>query len=334
MNLPTIDQLELSEKRVILRGDLDVDVESDHVVSAKRIEVLLLTINKLLEKNVSKITIIGHRGRPEGEVKEEFSLRPLANWFSEKLSQEVGFAESFESIPDNKIVLFENLRFLKGEEENSEGFVEQLAQLGEVYVNDAFGVSHREHASIIGLPKKMSKAAGLHLVEEVDQLSKVVDNPARPFVFLLDGVKQDKLSYLDKFIEISDMVLVGGRLPEYLDENYKHDKVIVAKLIQDKEDITLHSVEAFEKEISKAKTILLSGPVGKFEEEGHRLGTQKVFEAIANSSAYRVAGGGDTEAAIKLFELEDNFDWISTGGGAMLEFIAKGTLPGLQALLD
>jgi phosphoglycerate kinase len=209
-----------------------------------------------------------------------------------------------------------------------------LASLGDAYVNDAFGTSHREHASFISLPSRMPRAAGEHLRKEVEQLSRVLENPERPLVALLSGVKEDKLTYLERFVEISDLVLVGGRLPVFMDEDYKHDKVFVSRLLQDKEDITLHSVEKMEEEVAKAKTILVSGPMGKFEEEGHRLGTKRVFEAIANSEAYKVAGGGDTEAAITLLGLEDKFDWISTGGGAMLEFIAKGTLPGLQALLD
>lgn len=346
MNLPTVDSLEIEGKRVIVRADLDVGINQSKVENSKRLEVLLPTIQKLLEKNPSQVEIIGHRGRParnassiadaggpEGEVKEEFSLRPLGGWFAEKLSQEVGFVENFDNErPGNKVLLMENLRFWKGEEENSEEFVNQLNSLGDVYVNEAFGSSHREHASIVGLPKRMPHAAGEHFAKEVEQLTKLTEDPSRPLVSFLNGVKEDKLSYLDKFIELSDFVFVGGRLPLYMDEDYKHDKVFVSHLIQDKEDITLHSVEKMEQEAAKAKTILLSGPVGKFEEEGHRLGTKRVFEAIANSEAYKIAGGGDTEAAISLFGLTDKFDWISTGGGAMLDFIANGTLPGIEAL--
>lgn len=329
MNLPTIDNSEIEEKRVVIRGDLDVNVED----GGKRLEELLPTLQKLLDKNVSQIVIIGHKGRPEGEPKEEFSLKPFVAWFSEKLEQEIGFKSNFESEqPENKIVLFENLRFWKGEEENSEEFTSKLASLGEVYVNEAFGSSHREHASIVGLPSKIPHAVGLHFAKEIEQLSKLLEDPSRPFISLLSGVKEDKLNYLDKLIEISDKVLVSGRLPVYLGDDYKHDKVISARLIQDKEDITLHSVEAFEKEISSAKTILVSGPMGHFEEEGHRQGTQRVFEAIASAEAYKVAGGGDTEAAISLLGLEDKFDWVSTGGGAMLDFISTGTLPGIEAL--
>ncbi len=334
MNLTTIDNLEIEGKRVIVRADLDINPEKlKNGESSKRLEVLLPTLHKLLEKNASKVIIIGHRGRPAGEIKEEYSLNPLVSWLSEKLEQEVGFVDSFDSqVPDNRTVLFENLRFWKGEEENNDEFIKQLANLGDLYVNEAFGNSHRAHASMVGLPKILPHAAGDHFVKEVEQLSKLLENPERPLYSLLNGVKEDKLGYLDKFIEISDYVFIGGRLPVYLDEDYKHEKVFVSRLLQDKEDITLHSVEKMEEEVAKAKTILLSGPVGKFEEEGHRLGTKRVFEAIANSDAYKIAGGGDTEDAISLLGLEGKFDWISTGGGAMLEFIAKGTLPAIIAL--
>ena len=329
MNLPTIDQLDVEGKRVLVRGDLDVDLETN----TKRLEVLLPTINTLLEKHVSKIIIIGHRGRPTDENRDDLSTKHLVNWFSEKLEQEVGFMENFESeMPEAKVVLFENIRFWNGEEENNEEFLNQLVSLGEAYVNEAFGSSHREHASIVGLPKKMSHAAGLRFAEEVSQLSKLLDNPKRPFISLLSGAKEDKLSYLPSLIEKSDLVLVGGRLPDILGDEYAHPKVYVSRLLPDKEDITLHSVERYEEEAAKAGTILVGGPVGKFEEEGHLLGTNRVFEAIAQSDAFKVAGGGDTEAAIAKLGLEEKFDWISTGGGAMLDLISTGTLPGIVAL--
>ena len=133
--------------------------------------------------------------------------------------------------------------------------------------------------------------------------------------------------------------MIGGRLPEYLGDNtesvraHQNDDVVVANLTQDKEDITLNSIEVFEEEVKKAGTIVVSGPMGKFEEEGHMQGTQRVFEAIAGSRAFKVAGGGDSQEAIEQLNLSDKFDWISVGGGSMLEFLANGTLPGIEALL-
>ena len=151
-------------------------------------------------------------------------------------------------------------------------------------------------------------------------------------VVTLSGLKEDKLEFLDRFKEKADKVLIAGRLGEYLGEDYSDPKVVIARLIQDKEDITLNSIEKFEDEISSAKTILVSGPMGKFEDEGHSQGTERVFKKIAESNAFKVAGGGDTEHALEMFEVKDKFNWVSTGGGAMLEFLANGTLPGIEAI--
>ena len=139
---------------------------------------------------------------------------------------------------------------------------------------------------------------------------------------------------MEDFKKIADKILVGGRLPDYLPEDFDDKKIIVAKLIMDKEDITIHSIEKFEDEISKAGTIVVAGPMGKSEEEGHLTGTNRVFKAIANSEAYKLAGGGETEGIISTLGLTNKFDWISIGGGASLEFLAKGTLPGIEALLN
>ncbi len=159
-------------------------------------------------------------------------------------------------------------------------------------------------------------------------------------MILISGCKEDKLCYIEPFEKIADKVLVGGRLPDYLgDEKLisvrsrgESDKLIVGNLIMDKEDITLHTIERFIEEVEKAKTIVVSGPLGKFEDEGHRQGTEGVFKAISESGAYKIAGGGDTEKALNLLGLQDRFDWVSVGGGAMLEFLSKRTLPGLEAL--
>jgi phosphoglycerate kinase len=179
------------------------------------------------------------------------------------------------------------------------------------------------------------------LEKEVENLSKVLDPSAgsghgKPVVFLISGVKEDKLSSVEPLKKIADKILIAGRLPDYLgdDSPLRNDpQILVADLIADKEDITLNSVDRFKKEIAKAGTIVVAGPMGKYEDEGHRQGTAAVFEAVSNSPAFKIAGGGDSVAAINLLKLATKFDWISVGGGAMLEFLVKGTLPGIEALL-
>lgn len=344
--LPSIDSIDVSGKTVFVRVSLDVPLDNGHITDTTRLEASLATIQKLKERDAKRIIVAGHMGRPNGEFDPSLSTKNVIEWYKQALQEDVYFIpfnnkESLHSYPilikhePHRVFLLENLRFWEGEEENSEEFVDALDSLAEVYINDCFDTSHREHASIVGLPKTMPSAFGVNFIEEYNHLSRVIDDPTRPVVAILSGVKEDKLEYLDSFYELADKVLIAGRLPEYLGEEYSHPKAVMAHLIQDKEDITLHSVEHFETELRKAKTIIVSGPMGKFEEEGHRQGTQRVFEAVAaNEIAFKLAGGGNTNEAIEMLGIRDKFDWISTAGGAMLEFLANKTLPGIEATIS
>lgn len=317
MLLPKITDLDVSGKKVLLRLDLDTNPDPNDL----RIKASEDTLNYLKDKG-AEIIILAHKGRPNGEVDESLSLKP------------------FQPIFDKwRAKVEENLRFNPGEEANDTEFAKKLAQLGDCYVNEAFASSHREHASIVGLPKLLPHAVGFRFQKEVDNLSKVFDNPKRPLIFLISGLKEDKLQYVKAFENLADKILVGGRLPDFLGDKalesvrLQKGKVIIGNLIMDKEDVTLNTIEIFSKEIKDGGTIVVSGPLGKFEEEGHRTGTEKVFEAVvANKDSFKVAGGGDTERAIALSGVE-GFDWISVGGGAMLEFLSKKTLPGIEVVI-
>jgi phosphoglycerate kinase len=347
MNLPTIDTISAKGKKVIVRADLDVDIENNEVVNTKRLDILVPTLKSLMEQGAEKILLIGHRGRPQ-KRDENLNTKPLVNFFKDKVTQDVGFldyyppeqlvlfAEEYNKI-QAKLVVLENLRFWKEEEENSDLLATQLSPLGEVYVNEAFAASHREHASIVSLPKKIKEkggqlCVGLRFFEEIENLSKVTINPKRPVVVLLSGIKQDKLSYIEGLKRLADQILIGGRLPEFIGDDFWDTKVFVSRLNPDKEDLTIHSIEEFEKAVTEAGTIVVSGPMGKFEDEGHRLGTERVFKAISKSKAFKLAGGGDTEYAIETLNLEQAFDWISIGGGAMLEYLSTGTLPAIEVM--
>ena len=324
MKLPKLEDLDVSGKRVLVRVDLDYKQED---IGNKRQVALLPTLEYLADKT-SKVILIGHRGRPGGKVDESLSLKSEGERLEVFLKTKWGE----ERVAKLNMFIMENLRFNPGEEVNDEHYTGHLAEEGDAYVNEAFGTSHRKHASIVGLPKLLPHAAGLHFVKEVENLSRVLEKPKRPFIAIISGAKEDKLIYLDDLKKLVDKILIAGRLSEYVSN--KVSRVLVADLKPDRQDITETSIEAFEKEIAKAGTIVLSGPVGKFEDEGARLGTERVLKAVAESSAFKVAGGGDTQRAISMFGLEDKFDWISVGGGSMLEFLAKGTLPGIQALLN
>jgi phosphoglycerate kinase len=317
MNLPKPTKLNVAGKRVLLRLDLDTKPDENDL----RIKAAKETLDYLYSQK-AKIIIIAHKGRPNGKIDESLSLKPFEPLFSYWEAE-----------------IKENLRFNPGEEANDEAYAHEIASWGDVYINEAFASSHRDHASIVGVPKFLPHAAGYHFLSEVENLSKVFE-PSRPLVFVISGVKEDKLPYVKEFEKFADKVLVGGRLPDYMgDEKLvsvrsrgEGEKVIVGNLIMDKEDITIHTIERFEKELEKTGMVVLSGPLGKYEDEGHRQGTERVFKAVAESGAFKIAGGGDTEVALGLLGLDEKFDWISVGGGAMLEFLAKRTLPGIKAL--
>ncbi|KKQ55708.1 MAG: phosphoglycerate kinase [Candidatus Woesebacteria bacterium GW2011_GWB1_38_5] len=335
IKLPKLVELDISGKAVLLRLDLDVDEDYSRIEAAKE------TFD-VLKSNNCRIIAIGHYGRPDGKVDEKYSLRRLAPVIEKISGMQTEFCEetvgekairAVENLKQGCILLLENLRFNSGEEKNDPEFVRDLASLGEFYVNESFAVSHRSHASFIGLPSVLPHAAGMRLVKEVEVLSGILENPRRPVVAVISGVKKDKMDRIASILDKVDKVLVAGRLPIYYgDDNPDPEKIIMAKLVPDTEDITLHSIDKFKEEIAKANTIILAGVPGKYEDEGHRQGTMEVFNAIARSSAFKVAGGGDAEAAITLLGLNDKFDWISVGGGAALEFLANGTLPGIEAL--
>jgi len=318
MNLPKISELNVSGKRILVRMDLDIP-EGDY----SRLEAEVETLDFLKSKN-AQIIVIGHRGRPDGKVDESLSTKSLQPFF-DKWGARVE----------------ENLRFDPGEEANDGEFAKKLALLGDFYVNEAFANSHRAHASIVGVPKLLPHAAGFRFVKEVENISRVFESSKKPVVVLISGIKRDKVEMAIKLSEIYDKVLVGGRLPEYFGDGAlkstrlnSDGKLVVGNLIQDKEDITINTIEVFKGEIAKAGTIILAGVLGKYEDGGHQQGTKEIFEAVAGSSAYKIAGGGDTEAALTIFRLTSKFDWISVGGGAMLEFLVNKTLPGIKVLLE
>lgn len=282
MELPSLEALDVDGKRALVRVDLDY---SDISTGNKRQEALFKTVEYLKEK-VSRLVLLGHRGRPGGKEVESLSLKPASKSFEEFLKKKWGS----EAVKKLNMFIMENLRFNPGEEANDERFAEHLAEEGDVYINEAFASSHREHASIVTLPKLLPHAAGFHFKEEVENLTQVLENPKRPLTMVIGGAKKDKLKYIDDFKKFSDKVLIAGKLPDYLGEK-EDEKVTVAKLLPDKEDITIHSIEKFEKVISESKTIVVSGPMGKFEGKGHCQGTERVMKAIATSSAFKVAGG-------------------------------------------
>ena len=329
--LPSVKDLSAANKTVLLRTNYDVPLKDGQIVDTSRIDESLPTINYLLDQQ-ARVILLSHLGRPEGKINPSLSLKPVAQYLSQLLQKEIPlFAKTEEVDKTQSIVMLENLRFWPGEEANDLNFTQSLASLGDFFVNDAFACSHRQHASIVGLPKLLPSSFGFDFLKEVKVLSEIKEKPRRPVTLILGGVKEDKLEVIEKLLNWADKILIGGKLPQLVGKSYP-EKVVMAQLNPQGKDITLESIDQFKEIINLSGTILWAGPMGVFEEIENEEGTKQIAQAILTSQAFKVVGGGDTEAALTKFNLEAKIDYLSSGGGAMFEFLAKGTLPGIEAI--
>jgi phosphoglycerate kinase len=236
-----------------------------------------------------------------------------------------------------KILLLENLRFHKEEMDNDPDFAKKLSYLGDIYVNESFGVDHREHASIVGVPKLIPSCAGLLLQKEIEVLSSAMKNPEKPMVVIVGGKKvETKTKFINNISKVSDFVIISGLIAkEVAEKNIKFDfpeKIVMPAGQLDALDINEESIKIFREKIMQAKTILWNGPFGKFEDEKYSAGTMAIAEAIIESKAFSVLGGGETVEFIAKKGMIDKFSHVSTGGGAMLNFLSGDKLPGIEAL--
>tara|TARA_Y100000768_G_scaffold98217_1_gene71649 strand:+ start:4225 stop:5391 length:1167 start_codon:yes stop_codon:yes gene_type:complete len=368
--LPNLEALgDISGKRVLVRTDFNVPLDNGIIRDDLRIREAIPTLKYLID-NGAEVTACSHLGRPKGKFEEKYSLEPIRNRLNEILPG---------------IKLLDNLRFNSGEESNDPEFIQQLVAGQDIYVNDAFGASHRNHASITGPPQLLPSAAGRLLHNEVEILLQVRNKPKRPFVAILGGSKvSDKLGVIDALVQIVDKLLIGGGmcftflkaqgqqigsslleegqldycrelleagapivLPHdftAMDSDGKIGDAAVGGVVRQMGknipdgwtglDIGPGSAAAFGDIIQESKTVLWNGPMGVFEDRRFSAGTKHVAQSMAeNKASFTVIGGGDSAAAAKEFEFDTEIDHVSTGGGASLELIEKGTLPGIDALL-
>lgn len=353
MKLKNTKDINVKSKRALLRVDFNVPIRDGKVFDDFRIKRALPTIN-FLRKKGAKVILISHL--TDGKTK---SLKPVAKYLKiDFVSQILGKSveKKIAEMQNGDVLLLENLRKEKGEEKNDKSFAKRLAKLGDIYVNNAFSASHREHASIVGVPKYLPSYAGLLFEEELKNLSRAF-RPRHPFLLILGGVKfGTKLGVLDRFEKIADKIFIGGALANnffwadkinigssIIDKNIdikkflKNPKIVVPIDVWRKGgrilDIGPLAMKQISGLIKNAESILWNGPLGNFEIKGFGKGTAAVAKAIAKTRAKSVIGGGDTIAAIKKSHIPLNkFSFVSTAGGAMLEFLAKGTLPGIEAL--
>ena len=345
MNLHLLKSADVKGKTVFLRADLDVPLADGKIEDDTRLLSAIPTIEYLLKHN-AKVIIGGHLGRPKG-VDKSLSLEPIAKWFDLRFKiNDLRFGKRREFVGweiGPNIFLLENLRFFEEEETNNPDFSKKLASLAEIYVNDAFAMCHRNHASIVGITKFLPPAVGFHLEKEIKVLSKVMENPKRPLVVVIGGKKiETKLPLVEKMHRISDYVLVGGKIAEESQAFLKvrHEKIqgkksvlLVADSTPDGLSITEKSLYNFLDIIPLAGTIIWNGAMGFIgRQEDKFQATRKIARAIIKSKAYSVVGGGDTVEYLNKLGILDKFSFASTGGGAMLAFLSGEKLPGLVAL--
>ncbi|MDD3804220.1 MAG: phosphoglycerate kinase [bacterium] len=392
MKIRELDSVNFVRKRVLLRTDYNVPIEDGKITDDRRIESTVKTINYLLDKQ-AKVIIVSHLGRPKGRD-EKCSLKIIKENLEKHLKKEITFIDDFrkddarekvKNLGYPSIAMLENIRFYPEEQKNDEAFAKEISEYGDVYVNDGFGVAHRNDVSVYALPLKFKeRAAGFLISQEVKHLSHLHEEPQMPYVFLVGGAKvSTKVQIIDNILDHASTVIIGGGLAftflkaqgfnigkSLFEENMLREcSRIFAKSREKRVNILLPldfavaksreesvrrevrrdeiaddemaldigdlSVEIFKSAIENAKTVVWNGPMGYFENPAFAYGTLEVAKSIAlatKSGAYTVAGGGDSCAAIDQMNLTDSFTYISTGGGAMLEFLSGIELPGLNAL--
>lgn len=332
--MKTINTEIIKGKNVLVRIDTDVPLENGEIKDTTRLLAVLPTL-ELLKENAAKVTILGHLGRPKGSVVTELSLAPVKNKLSELLNLEIELSANNTQSAKQQFTMYENVRFDTREDDGSDEFAKELASNHDLFVFEAFAVSHRDATSTTTLTKILPSYAGLRVAKEVEILTEVMQNPSHPFLAIIGGAKiETKLPTVEKLQSVADFIFVGGRLPHEIKEKNLSfpEHVSVALMNESGLDISEASTQKLTELVKQARYIVWNGPLGKFEDESAQAGTKALCEALKESTAYKVIGGGETINAVTQFEAEDAINFISVGGGAMLEFLSGKQLPGLANL--
>jgi phosphoglycerate kinase len=386
------DEINLSEKKILLRLDLNVPLDNGRIIDTTRIDKILPTINFLLKKN-AKIIILSHVGRPKGKIMNELSLKPICEDLKNKLNENIELitknlkeinSSSLFNNQNGKVVMLENLRFYEEEEKNNNEFAKHLASLGDIYVNDAFSCSHRAHASIFEITKFLPSYAGFQLNLEIDALNKITSKIKKPITCIIGGSKISTKINIIKYLipKFDNIVIVGGMANNILkykghnigksiqedncnkiiDELFSLSKKESCKIIYPEDvavskdlnglsevkelnevsedelilDIGPKSINSINNVIEESSTILWNGPAGYFENPNFAKGSfeiaKKIIEKNKANTIYSVVGGGDTVALLNSMGGINNFNFVSTAGGAFLEYLEGRELPGIKAL--
>ncbi len=371
--MKTINELEVNDKSVIVRVDYNVPIKDGKILDNSKIVASVKTINYLLDRN-AKVILLSHLGRVKEESdKAKNSLKIVANELANVIGKKVKFIsacygkkvkELVDNTPNGEIILLENTRWMdypeKLESGNNATLAEYWASLGHVYINDAFGSSHRAHASTAGICKYLPSGIGFLVIEELKELDILLHNPPHPFTVIMGGAKvDDKITLIKSLLTKCDYLLVGGGIANAFlkaegkdvgnslvptDENiykelknlldtYKEKIILPVDFVKDGDiiyDVGEETIKLFTPYIAKSKLIFVNGTLGKYEEELYSKGTQKLFKILAEGEKTVIIGGGDTASAVRKFGYENSYKHISTGGGATLEYIANESLEALK----
>ena len=394
MDKLTVRDVEVADKRVLVRVDFNVpqDEKTGVITDDSRIRAALPTIKYLTDRG-ARVILATHLGRPRGKVDDKLRLTPVAQRLSQLLGKQVGVAhdcigeeteKSIETLREGDVILLENLRFHSDEERGSPDFARSLARLADLYVNDAFGTSHRNHASMVGVTEHLPAVAGLLLEKELNTLGGILEEPAHPFAALLGGAKvSDKVGMVENILDKVDYLLIGGGMAatflkarglEIGRSLVEKDRLGIASTLMKKAqgngvrlllpvdvvvaddissqaevatvrvedigvtqriaDIGPRTIEAFSEKLRRCRTVFWNGPMGVCEIARFAEGTRAMAELLASIPGTTILGGGSTAEVVTSMGLAEKMTFVSTGGGASLEFLGGLPLPGVEALLD
>jgi len=349
-----IQDADVQNKKVLMRVDFNVAVENGKVKEGFKIAACKESVRYLLGKG-AKVALVSHLGRPaavktlagkpDGKVNPEFSLVQIKNDVENILGGKTVFIDDcigekvgagLDSLAPGGILLLENVRFYPDEEVNDAEFSEKLASGFDIFINDAFSVSHRNQASVTGVTNFLPSYAGFWLQKEIENLDKVKTNPQHPAVAIIGGAKiETKLPLIQKLDGVYDYILVGGKIAnEALDQKliFSQKVLLPVDFGGDRLDIGPKTIEKYKNIISGAKTIVWNGPMGKFEEKPYGTGTSEILTAVIKSGAFVLMGGGESVEILEEQNAMDKISFVSTGGGAMLEYLSGNILPGIEVL--
>ena len=345
MDIQKIQEGVFLGKKVLVRADFNVAIEDGKVKERFKLEACKKTVDYLLSQEGSKIALVSHLGRPEGKVNPEFSLKQVKNELETILGKKIIFVSdcvgevvkvALENLLPGEIMLLENVRFHEGDEKNDSDFAGKLAENFDVFVNDAFSVCHRDQASVTGVTRYLQSYAGVWLQEELKNLNKVMHEPEYPSTAIIGGAKiETKLPLIKRFEKTCTNILVGGRVAnEAIDQKTPLSPKVILPIdfADDRLDIGPKTITRFKDIIASSKVIIWNGPMGKFEQPPYDNGTRQILDAIIESDAFSLIGGGESVQVLEERGLMNKISFVSTGGGAMLEYLSGNLMPGIEAL--